>query len=462
MERTLYPVILVGGRGARLWPVSRESFPKVFQNLVSDKSLLQDTCLRFAGIAKIGAPIVVCNTDHVPLVREQLADIENLTILAEPVRRNTAPAIVAAGALLQASDPDAIMLVLPADHVITNLAAFHKAIESATAVACEGHLVTFGITPTAPETEYGYIKSGKVIGGYAATSSIEHFVEKPDEKTARSMLVDGGYSWNSGMFMFPVREMLNEMQKHAQDVLSAAISSVPPLALEDGTIYLDEVQFSAASAISIDYALMEKTSCAAVVQCDIGWSDVGNWNALWHLGDKDENGNVLTGDVVSQGSENSLIRSDGPLVVGIGLKDTVVVATDDAVLVGTQAQIRAVGNAVDRLADAKRKEASSHKYIWRPWGRIETVARGSQFQVNRLSVEPGQKCSLQTQAHVVTRWTIVAGDARITSGGRKIPAIESQSIDLPSGSIHLIENVADGILTIIEIQTGSNLGHPDD
>lgn len=461
MERTLYPVILVGGRGARLWPVSRESLPKVFQNLTSDKSLLQDTCARLGGIKKIGAPVVVCNTDHTFLVREQLANIKDLTILAEPVRRNTAPAIVAAGALLQKRDPNAIMLVLPADHVITNPAAFHRAVETAVAVAGDGHLVTFGITPKEAETEYGYIKSGKALDDRNGACEIERFVEKPDADKAQKMLDEGGYSWNSGMFVFPVRDMFDDLRSFAPDVLSAAVSAVPFDAPSDGIIHLNAEQFESAPAISIDYALMEKTSRAAVVSCDIGWSDVGNWNALWNLGVKDDSGNVLVGDAISQESENSLLRSDGPLVVGVGLKDIVVVATDDAVLVGDQSQIRTVNQAVDRLAAEKRRQAESHNRAYLPWGYAETIERGARFQVKRLSVNPGAKISLHKHIHRAEHWTVVEGSGLVIRDDEEILLNENESISLPLGCLHRVENPGNVLLTIIEIQYGSYLDDDD-
>ncbi|MEO0620309.1 MAG: mannose-1-phosphate guanylyltransferase/mannose-6-phosphate isomerase [Pseudomonadota bacterium] len=461
MARTIYPVILVGGRGARLWPVSRESLPKVFQNLASDKSLLQDTSIRLKGISHLGAPIVVCNTDHTLLVREQLAGVPSLSILAEPVRRNTAPAVTAAAAFIQRHDPEALMLVLPADHVITNAAAFHRAIETAAAVATTGQLVTFGIEPTGPETEYGYIKAGTPMSDLPGAKKIERFVEKPNLERAKALLAEGDHFWNSGMFVFPVRELLDELRTHAHEVMAAAVSSVPPEAEVGQTVELREDAFARAPGISVDYAVMEKTARAAVVPCAIGWSDVGNWNALWELGPKDDAGNVLVGDAVSQETSNSFLRSDGPLVVGVGLKDIVVVATNDAVLVGTQDEIRTVNQAVDRLAAEKRRQAESHNRSYRPWGHVEVIERGNRFQVQRMHINPGNRISLQKHYLRSEHWVVVEGSALVQRDDEEMLLSENEAAYIPLGALHRVTNPGAVPLTIIETQYGSYLGEDD-
>ncbi|MGI9406264.1 MAG: mannose-1-phosphate guanylyltransferase/mannose-6-phosphate isomerase [Hyphomicrobiaceae bacterium] len=461
MQRTIHPVVLVGGRGTRLWPMSRASLPKVFQKLASDKSLLQETCVRLGGVADVAAPLVVCNKEHVFLVREQLAGTRNLTILAEPVRRNTGPAIAAAAAWIQKRDPEAIMLVLPADHVITNVSAFRRAIEKAVEIAKKGQLVTFGIEPDGPETEYGYIQAGKAIEGNTEGSRIARFVEKPNRPKAETMLSEGGYFWNSGMFVFPVRDVLDELRSYAPEVLRAAVASVPLDSSEDGLVHLDEAEFPNAPSISIDYAVMEKTSRAAVLPCSIGWSDVGNWNALWDLGEKDGSGNVNVGDTFSQDTSNTYLRSDGPLVVGVGLENIVVVASDDAVLVGDRAHIRSVNQAVDTLSAQQRKEADSHNRCYRPWGFYETLQLGPRFQVKRICVNPGSKLSLQKHFHRAEHWVVVEGSAMVTRDDEEILLSENESIYLPLGCVHRLENPGNVMMTLIEVQYGSYLGEDD-
>ncbi|MEL6287214.1 MAG: mannose-1-phosphate guanylyltransferase/mannose-6-phosphate isomerase [Pseudomonadota bacterium] len=461
MSRTIYPVILVGGRGARLWPMSRESLPKVFQNLATDQSLLQDTATRLRGMKQLGAPIVVCNHEHTLLVAEQLSAFRDLTILAEPVRRNTAPAVVASAAFIQRFAPDALMLVLPADHVITKPEAFQRAIEQAAVVADTGRLVTFGIEPTEPETEYGYIKAGASIPEVDDAREIARFVEKPDRARAQALLAEGDHYWNSGMFVFPVRAFLDEVRTHASDVVAAAAPAVPLGAELGGIHHLDEKTFARAPSISVDYAVMEQTTRSATVPCAIGWSDVGNWQAIWELGSKDTDGNVLVGDAVSQENSNSFLRSDGPLVVGIGLEDTIVVATPDAVLVGAQREIKTVNRAVDRLLAEKRRQAERHLRAHRPWGYCETIQRGPRFQVQRLRINPGARLSLQKHYHRAEHWVIVEGSGLVTRDGEEMLLSENEATYIPLGTLHRIANPGNVPLTLIETQYGSYLDEDD-
>jgi len=454
LSRTLYPVVLVGGRGARLWPVSRESLPKVFQSLASDQSLLQETVARLERIDNLGSLIVVCNAEHTRLVRRQLDVAADVELLVEPVRRNTAPAVAAAGEWLRRRDPDAVMLVLPADHVITDIEAFQSAVVKAAAAASGGRFVTFGIEPTHPETEYGYIRMGDALVGHAGAHEIDQFVEKPDATMATAMLSEGGHVWNSGMFVFPVRDLADELQACAPDVQRAAKDAVRSATADNGIVHLDETAFANAPSISIDYALMEKTSRAAVVPCDLGWSDVGNWNALWERGTKDDDENVLVGDVVATGTQNSLLRSDGPLVVGVGLQDTIVVATEDAILVGARSKIRDVGTVVDHLAAQRRVEAQSHKSAARDWGVEEVMDSGAQFRVRRLAVHAGQTVPVRTLEDSKVNLCVVTGTARIARDGAIFTLTQGSAIHIESGQPHQIENPGDTPLTIIETICG--------
>ncbi|GAB3409429.1 mannose-1-phosphate guanylyltransferase/mannose-6-phosphate isomerase [Massilia agilis] len=459
----IYPVILSGGAGTRLWPLSRAVLPKQLLPLVSDKTMLQETALRVAGWAGLMAPLVVCGNDHRFLVAEQMREIgvTPLGILLEPVGRNTAPAVAAAAHYLQSIDPDAVMLVLPADHVVEDRDAFQAAVSRAWALVQRGSLATFGIVPNAPETGYGYIRRGEPLPLVDDCYTVERFVEKPDRDTAEAFLADGGYYWNSGMFMFQASRYLAELERFKPEIAAAAEAAVRTGYRDLDFCRLDESAFTASPSDSIDYAVMERTRDAVVVPADIGWNDVGSWSALWEVQQRDADGNAQRGDVYLDNVTNSLVRAESRIVAVVGVKDLVVVETPDAVLVAHKDQVQRVKQVVDHLKSQARTEHLHHTRVYRPWGHYEGIDAGERFQVKRITVKPGEKLSLQMHHHRAEHWVVVSGTARVTCGETVSLLSENESTYIPIGMNHRLENPGKVPLHIIEVQSGSYLGEDD-
>ncbi|MFC0250860.1 mannose-1-phosphate guanylyltransferase/mannose-6-phosphate isomerase [Massilia consociata] len=459
----IYPVILSGGAGTRLWPLSRAVLPKQLLPLVADKTMLQETAQRVAGWPGVMAPLVVCGNDHRFMVAEQLREIgiTPLGILLEPVGRNTAPAVAAAAHYLKAIDPEALMLVLPADHVIENGAAFRDAVERAVTLVSQGALATFGIVPKSPETGYGYIRRGEQVANCGDCYRVARFVEKPDAATAQGFLDEGGYYWNSGMFMFHAQRFLDELQEHAPGIAAAAEKAVTTGYRDLDFCRLEEKAFTDSPSDSIDYAVMEKTRDAAVVPADIGWNDVGSWSALWEVQPKDAHGNAQRGDVYLDGVKNSLVRAESRIVAVVGVEDLVVVETQDAVLVTHKDQVQRVKQVVDHLKSKARTEHLHHTRVYRPWGHYEGIDAGERFQVKRITVKPGEKLSLQMHHHRAEHWVVVSGTARVTCGEKVSLLSENESTYIPIGMNHRLENPGKLPLHIIEVQSGSYLGEDD-
>lgn len=458
------PVILSGGAGTRLWPLSREQFPKQLLPLAGTHSMIQETLLRFADPARFTAPIVVTNEETRFTVGEQMRAIAMAegSLVLEPAARNTAPAVTAAALLALESDPAAVLLVVPSDHVIGDVAGFLAQVEMAMPAARdEGRLVTFSIVPTRPETGYGYIRRGEPLANNSAVYSVDTFVEKPDEARARAFLAAGDCFWNSGMFLFSAASFLEEVERHAPEVLTAVRAAVAGRTVDLDFIRLDAAAFSASPSISIDYAVMERTSRAATVPCDIGWTDVGAWSELWRIGKKDENGNTLLGDVLVEQSRNCYVRSEGILTAAVGVENLVVVVTDDAVLVTQRDRTQDVKLIVDRLRREKRSELTTHERVHRPWGYYQTIQKGDRFQVKRLTIKPGGKLSLQKHYHRAEHWVVVNGTALVTRGEETLLFHENESVYIPLGSLHRLENPGKVPLCLIEVQSGGYLGEDD-
>jgi mannose-1-phosphate guanylyltransferase/mannose-6-phosphate isomerase len=461
-EQRIVPVILSGGSGTRLWPVSRESFPKQLWPLVSERTMMQETALR-AVAPGFAPPIIVCNQEHRFLIAEQLreAGITDARIVLEPVGRNSAPAIAAAAVLVAEDDPDTVLWMMAADASIGDNAALQTALQAAATAARAGQVVTFGMKPTAPETGYGYIEIGAPLPGADGVFAVARFLEKPDAATAQRFVSDGRHLWNSGMFVFTARTLLEELERHAPTVLPAVRQSVADRKADLDFIRLGVEAFTACPSISIDYAVAERTTRAAVVPADLGWSDVGSWSALWELGVKDADGNVALGDVVLEGAENCYVRSDGMLAAVVGLKDAVVVVTEDAVLAMHRGQSQDVKKIVERLKAAGRPEAVAHNRSYRPWGYYESLIQGDRFQVKRIVVTPGRKLSLQKHFHRAEHWVVVNGTALVTRDAETFMVRENESVYLPLGCVHRMENPGRIPLTLIEVQSGAYLGEDD-
>jgi mannose-1-phosphate guanylyltransferase/mannose-6-phosphate isomerase len=458
----IVPVILSGGSGTRLWPVSRESFPKQFWPLNSERSMIQDTAARALG-AGFAAPLVVCNQEHRFLVAEQMRalGIAGSRIVLEPVGRNSAPAILAAALLVAESEPETVLWLMAADHVITDLPALHEALAAAAAAARRGRVVTFGMKPTAPETGYGYIEAGAEMAGLPGVREVARFVEKPDAATAARLVASGTHLWNSGMFVFTAATLIAEMTAHAPEVVGPVRAAVEGRTTDLDFIRLDPAAFTTCPNISLDYAVAERTKLAAVVPADIGWTDVGSWGALWELGAKDAGGNVALGDVLLEGATNCYVRSDGIVTAVVGLSDVVVVVTEDAVLAMHRDRAQDVKKVVDRLKAARRQEAIAHNRVYRPWGFYESLIQGERFQVKRIVVSPGQKLSLQKHFHRAEHWVVVNGSAVVTRDTETLLVRENESVYLPLGCVHRLENPGRIPLTLIEVQSGAYLGEDD-
>jgi mannose-1-phosphate guanylyltransferase/mannose-1-phosphate guanylyltransferase/mannose-6-phosphate isomerase len=460
----IVPVILSGGTGTRLWPVSREAYPKQFWPLVTARSMLQDTALRAAG-AGFAPPLVVCSEGHRFIVAEQLAQagIEDARILLEPSGRNSAPAIAAAAVLNEAT-PDAVLWIMAADAAIGDPAALHAALAAAAAAARQGRIATFGIRPTRPETGYGYIEGAEALPGTAEAGhqalAVARFLEKPDAATAATFLAGGRHMWNSGMFVATAGTLLAELAAHAPEVLEAVREAVRQGTRDLGFVRLG-AGFSAAPSISIDHAVMERTRLAAVVPCDPGWSDVGAWDAIWDIAAKDAQGNATSGPAALVDARNCLVRSEGILAAVVGLEDVVLVVTDDAVLACRRDRAQDVKKLVDKLKAEKRKEAREHRKVYRPWGSYEGIALGERFQVKRITVRPGAKLSLQKHFHRAEHWVVVGGTAIVERDKERILLRENESVYLPLGCVHRMENPGMIPLTMIEVQSGAYLGEDD-
>ena len=460
----LIPVIMAGGSGTRLWPLSRQLHPKQFLPLVSHQTMLQETCNRLSNINH-QPPLFICGEDHRFTVAEQLRQggLEFSHIMLEPEGRNTAPAVALAA--LQAmndstQDVEAVLLVLAADHVIKNQQAFEDAVNIALPLAQQGQLVTFGIVPQSPETGYGYIKTGGSLGNGSAMK-VDEFVEKPDLATAESYLSSGEYLWNSGMFMFKASQFLSELKEQNPDILTVCRQAMEKASVDIDFIRPDAEIFKTCPEDSIDYAVMEKTQSAVVVPIDCGWSDVGSWSALWEVSDKDPNGNATKGDVLALDSKNCFIQSDRKLIATVGLEGVVVVESDDAIMVADKSRVQDVKTIVAQLKEQGRSEASLHRKVYRPWGSYDSIDAGDRFQVKRIVVKPGGQLSLQMHHHRAEHWIVVSGTAVVTKGGKEFILSENESTYIPIGETHRLENPGAIPLEMIEVQSGSYLGEDD-
>jgi len=454
----MIPVILSGGSGTRLWPLSREAYPKQFLPLAGSDTMLQATWKRVAPLAS-SAPILVANEDHRFMVAEQLREVgcTPAAILLEPVGRNTAPAIAVAALQASANGEDPLLLVLPSDHVITDAAAFRAAVSEAAAAAEAGKLVTFGIVPTGSETGYGYIKGAAGDG----VRAVERFVEKPDAATAQGYVASGEYFWNSGMFLFKASRYLEELGRHQPQMLAACRAAFEGARRDQDFVRLDKEAFAACPSDSIDYAVMEKTVDAAVLPISVGWNDVGSWSALWEVAQQDGNGNAHHGDVVALDCRNTLAWGDGRLVAMIGLEDVVVVDTDDSVLVAHKDHVQDVKTVVAQLKAAGRSEPTLHRKVYRPWGAYDSIDMGDRHQVKRITVKPGAALSLQMHHHRAEHWIVVSGTAEVTRGEEVLLLSENQSTYIPLGVTHRLRNPGKVPLELIEVQSGSYLGEDD-
>ncbi len=456
---SLLPVLLCGGSGTRLWPLSREAYPKQFLALAGDYSLLQATCLRLQGLPGASAPLLVSNEEHRFMVAEQCRQIGIAvqSIMLEPVGRNTAPAIAAAALHAMVDKNDPVLLVLPSDHLLKNEAAFHQAVLQALPAAEAGSLITFGVLPASAETGFGYIKAMPGDG----VRSVEKFVEKPDAITAEKYLASGEYFWNSGMFMFRASRFLEELEKFSPDILQACKKAIGQAKKDVDFLRLDAQAFSACRADSIDYAVMEKTQDAKMLAIEAGWSDVGSWSALWQVAEQDADGNVHRGDVMAENCRNTFVWSERRLVSTLGLENLIVVDTDDAVLIAHQDHVQDVKKIVARLHAEQRPEASQHRQVYRPWGSYTCVDSGERFQVKHIMVKPGAALSLQMHHHRAEHWVVVRGTAKVTCDDKIMQLTENQSTYIPLGSKHRLENIGSEPLELIEVQSGNYLGEDD-
>jgi mannose-1-phosphate guanylyltransferase/mannose-6-phosphate isomerase len=443
--------------------MSRAHYPKQLLALVGENSLLQEAALRVPAAAGFAAPLVVANEEHRFIIAEQLREIECTAqaLLLEPVGRNTAPAAAVAALRLAADDPDALMLVMPSDHAITDGAAFHVAVTRAAIAARSGRLVTFGVTPERAETGYGYIERGKKLAGADGVFQVARFVEKPDAATAARYVAAGDFFWNSGIFLFPAALYLSELERMRPDMLAACREALAAARSDDDFTRLDRAAFADCPSDSIDYAVMERTDRAAVVPVAMGWSDLGSWDALWALAEKDASGNALLGNVIAEDTTNSYIRSEAGLVAALGVEDMIVVATQDAVMLAPRNRAQDVRHLVARLVASDRSEAVALPRVHRPWGSYETLHAGHRVQVKHILVKPGGKLSLQMHHHRAEHWVVVRGTARIRRGDEELMLTEDQSTYIPLGTLHRLENPGKIPLHVIEVQSGPYLDEDD-
>ncbi len=458
------PVILCGGSGTRLWPLSRETYPKQFVDLGEGRTLFKDTLLRAQRIQESLEPVIVCNEAHRFYVTAALYECHaRATILLEPAPRNTAPAIALAALALTSDRADPLMLVLPSDHAIGDENAFLKGVESAAFLAKQGHIVTFGITPQSPETGFGYIEQGETLGETLGQGGfrVARFVEKPDAVTAQSMLDQGGFLWNSGMFLLRASIYLQELERFAPEMHAACCAAWQGRVADGAFCRPDTPAFLASPSDSIDYAVMEQTDHAAVVPLSTGWSDLGSWEAFYQAEQGDDNGNVCHGDIMTQDAENCYFNAQHRLVTAIGVRDLVVVETRDAVLVAPRERVQEVKSMVGRLQSARRTECKQHPLVYRPWGSYETLVMDGRFQVKRITVNPGAELSLQMHHHRAEHWVVVSGTAEVTNGNEARLYTENQSTYIPVGTRHRLKNPGVIPLVLIEIQSGAYLGEDD-
>lgn len=462
----LFPIIMAGGTGTRLWPLSRGNYPKQFIPLCGEYSMLQETLLRLKGLNH-QPPMVICNEDNRFITAEQLKQLQHLPglsaaqILLEPVGRNTAPAIALAAFTAVAKGDDPLLLVLAADHVIQNIPAFHAAVAQATIQAQAGKLVTFGIVPGHAETGYGYIRRGASVAADEQTFEVAAFYEKPNLATAQSYLASGEYYWNSGMFLFKASRYLAELCQHRPDIYQACEKAVAELTADLDFIRIKKEAFLACPDDSIDYAVMEKTKDAVVVPLDAGWNDVGGFAALWQIANKDEQNNVLKGEVFCHNSRDLYVHSDDKMIATVGVSDLVIINTKDAVLVAHKDQTQDVKHIVNQLKAANRPEVTFHREVFRPWGKYDSVDSGQRFQVKRITVNPGAKLSVQMHHHRAEHWVVVSGTALVTIDGKEQYLSENQSVYIPITAVHALENPGKVPLELIEVQSGSYLGEDD-
>lgn len=459
----IVPVLMSGGAGTRLWPLSRESHPKQLLPLTGEHTLLQETLLRVADRERFAAPIIIANHEHRFVIAEQLRvlGIDDGRIILEPEGRNTAPAAAIACLVASAAHPDALVLLMPADHVVTGQEAFLAAVDAGIPAAGAGRFVLFGITPTGPATGYGYIRKGESLADCPAVANVAAFVEKPDPGRARAYVADGRHAWNSGMFLLPATAFLEELRRLEPDMLAQCRAALDAAGTDLDFLRLAPEPFRRIKGNSIDYAVMERTDRAAMVEGLFGWSDIGSWGSLWELGPRDDQDNVVSGDVVVHDVKGSYLRSEGPLVAALGVSDLIVVATQDAVLVAPRAADQHVKTLVEMLKAKSHPAGSAHRRVHRPWGSYESVLLGHRFQVKRLCVHPGGVLSLQKHYHRAEHWVVVEGTALVHRDGEEILLRENESIFLPLGCVHRLTNPGKVTLHLIEVQSGAYLGEDD-
>ncbi|MGL5164840.1 MAG: mannose-1-phosphate guanylyltransferase/mannose-6-phosphate isomerase [Afipia sp.] len=462
-QHRIIPVLLSGGTGSRLWPLSRETYPKQLLSLLGEKTLLQQTALRVNDPSMFSGMMVVANTEHRFAIAEQLrgVGVADPTIVLEPFGQNTAPAAAIAALVAQESDPDAIILAMPVDHWIGDAAALHTAIAVGMKAAQAGQFVLFGLRPTAPATGFGYIHAREELAGAPGVHQAAGFVEKPDLPTAERLLAASNYLWNSGIFLLPARLLIAELARLAPDILAACRAALAGATRDLDFLRLDEVAFRACPSVSLDYAVMEKTNSAAVVPADFDWSDVGSWSALWELGDKDRSGNVAIGDVFMEDANGCYVRGEGPLVAALGVNDLIITATPDVVLVVSKDRDQDVAKLVGRLKASGHRSATQTQSVHRPWGYYQSIHAGDRFQVKRITVNPGAKLSLQKHFHRAEHWVVVNGTAIVTRDDEEILLRENESIFVPLGCMHRLENPGKVPLNLIEVQSGPYLGEDD-
>ncbi len=465
-QTMIVPVILAGGAGTRLWPLSRELHPKQLLQLTGHHSMIQTTLARLKGLADLAPPVVICNESHRFMIAEQMREvgIRPQAIILEPVGRNTAPAIATAALFMARHAPADDLLVLPADHHIGRPAAFHQAVVAGCQLTARQHLATFGIVPTAPETGYGYIQKGQVLesdSGDHAGWAIEAFVEKPDRQVAESYLASGDYLWNSGMFLFRTDVILEEMQRLVPEMVGACETSLHRAVIDLDFLRLDVEAFGECPSDSIDYAIMEKTDRGAMVPLDAAWNDLGSWEALWNVGDKDAAANVVTGDALLHDVTNSYILADSRLVAALGVDRHIIVETADAVFISPRDRVQDVKHLVMRLKADQRGEGIRHRRVYRPWGTVESIIAAERFQVKHITVNPDARISSQKHDHRAEHWVVVKGTALVNRGEEEFILKEDQSTYIPVGQSHRLKNPSKLPLEIIEVRTGSYLGEDD-